>query len=196
MGKEEYDDVYDKIVKGFEPGADVNILANIDSYNDEMTISQVVRFFERQGLNFTKTMIQNYVRVGIIPPPVEKRYYIKKHLILLAMIDNLKDIYSLEEIGKLFKPIMRNVEIFDDDVMDMVRVYSEFQSIYSDSMQGLLKRLPEIVESSLLKAQDAVEVESDKMEAAYFLSLLSLMVRTIVAKKIVKNMMDNEDCKN
>ena len=41
---------------------------NLETFNDEMTISQVVRFFNRYGKNFTKTMIQNYVRVGVIPP--------------------------------------------------------------------------------------------------------------------------------
>ena len=192
MDKNKYGGIYEKIFKEIEGGSGINVLANIDSYNDEMTISQVVRFFERQGLNFTKTMIQNYVRVGIIPPPAEKRYYIKKHLILLTMIDNLKDIYSLEEIGMLFKPIMKNVEIFDDDVMDMLTVYSEFQAIYDDSMRDLLKKVPEIMKNSTAKAEEAVEQDGDKPEAAYFLSLLSLMVRSIVAKKIVKNMMDNE----
>ena len=192
MDKDKYDEICEKTVKDIEATSGVNILANIDSYNDEMTISQVVRFFERQGLNFTKTMIQNYVRVGIIPPPVEKRYYIKKHLILLTMIDNLKEIYSLEEIGTLFKPIMKDVEIFDDDIMDMITVYSEFQSVYDENMRGLLKKIPGIMENSFSKAVAAGVEDGDKPEAAYFISLLSLMVRSIVAKKFVKNMMDNE----
>ena len=42
-------------------------LINFETFNEEMTISQVVRFFKRNGKNFTKTMIQNYVRVGVIP---------------------------------------------------------------------------------------------------------------------------------
>ena len=192
MDKKKFDEIGERTIKQFDSLGSANILANIDSYSDEMTISQVVRFFERQGLSFTKTMIQNYVRVGIIPPPVEKRYYVKKHLILLTMIDNLKDIYSLDEIGMLFRPIMKEAENFDDDIMDMVGVYSHFQSIYNDSMNDLLEKIPEIMESSTVKAGESVEKDSDKPEAAHFISLLSIMVRSVVAKKIVKNMMDNE----
>jgi len=44
----------------------------IATLSDELTISQVVKFFERQGRSFTKTMIQNYVRVGVLPPPVQE----------------------------------------------------------------------------------------------------------------------------
>lgn len=41
----------------------MNHFIQLSTFNDEMTISQVVRFFNKQGRNFTKTMIQNYVRV-------------------------------------------------------------------------------------------------------------------------------------
>ena len=192
MDNKKYDDIFEKTVKEFESGSNVNILANIDSYNDEMTISQVVRFFERQGLNFTKTMIQNYVRVGIIPPPAEKRYYVKKHLILLTIIDNLKDIYSLDEIGTLFKPIMKDANSLDDDIMDIVKVYAEFQAIYNDNMKNMLDKIPEVMKNSGQKAEKVVEEEQNKPEAEYFFSLLSLMTHSVVSKRIVKNMMDNE----
>ena len=90
-----------------------------------MTISQVVRFFDGFGIDFTKTMIQNYVRVGVIDPPVEKRYYVKKHLILLAMIYELKDIYSLDEIGLFFKLSIKN-----NDDEHLTSIYNEFRAIY------------------------------------------------------------------
>ena len=76
--------------------------------------------------------------------------------------------------------------------MDIVGVYSQFQSIYNDSMRDLLEKIPEIMETATAKAGESVEEDRDKPEAAYFISLLSLMVRSVVAKKIVKNMMDNE----
>lgn len=77
-------------------------LKDIHNYSGGMTISQVVRFFERQGMPFTKTMIQNYVRIGLLPPPEEKRLYGRGHLTMLALIHSLKPVFSLEEIGALF----------------------------------------------------------------------------------------------
>ena len=102
-----------------------NILTNINSYNSEMSISQVIRFFSGYGMEFTKTMIQNYVRVEVIPPPVRKRYYVKSHLILLAMIYELKEIYSLLEIGKLFE-----LHIISGDEDELISLYNEYLLLY------------------------------------------------------------------
>ena len=102
-----------------------NILVNINNYNSEMTISQVIKFFSGFGMEFTKTMIQNYVRVAVIPPPVRKRYYVKKHLILLAMIYELKEIYSLPEISELFE-----LQIKSDDESELSAVYTEYLLLY------------------------------------------------------------------
>jgi len=102
-----------------------NILENISSYNSEMSLSQVIRFFGSFGMDFTKTMIQNYVRVGTIPPPVRKRYYVKRHLILLAMIYELKEIYSLPEIAALFAS-----RINSDDENELIEMYEEYHELY------------------------------------------------------------------
>jgi len=104
-----------------------NILANINNYNKEMSISQVIRFFDSFGMSFTKTMIQNYIRVGIMPPPVRKRYYVKNHLILLAMIYELKEIYSLPEIGHFFETYIKS-----DDEDELVDMYNEYLSLYDE----------------------------------------------------------------
>ena len=102
-----------------------NILTNIHNYNNEMSISQVIRFFDTFGMSFTKTMIQNYIRVGVLPVPVRKRYYVKSHLILLAMIYELKELYSLPEIEELFKS---HVNL--DDESELIAFYNEYLSLF------------------------------------------------------------------
>lgn len=173
--------------------ASVNILTNIESYNDEMTISQVVRFFDRHGLNFTKTMIQNYVRVGLIPPPVEKRYYTKKHLILLSIIDSLKDIYSLEEIGKLFKPIFNDLDTFDDDVMDIGIIYNEFYKFFQKSINDWAQNLPELLKDVSKTANESVSSLEDVDKASFFLSLMALMTQSIATKQLAKIIMKEQE---
>ena len=79
-----------------------DLLRNVMSYNDSMTISQVIKYFERQGVMFTKPMIQHYVRIGVIPPPEDKRRYTRLHLLMLTIIEQLKGIYSLEDIAAAF----------------------------------------------------------------------------------------------
>ena len=48
----------------------------------------------------TKTMINNYVKQGIIPPPIHKKYS-KLHLAELFVICILKQVYSINDIKNL-----------------------------------------------------------------------------------------------
>lgn len=82
-----------------------DILQDIHQYSDNFTISQVVKFFERKGLIVTKSMIQNYVRDGILPPPVNKRHYTHKHLTTLALIIRLKTVFEFVYIKAVLVPL-------------------------------------------------------------------------------------------
>lgn len=176
----------EKIVQLSSAITPVNILKNIESYNDEMTISQVVRFFERQGINFTKTMIQNYVRVGILPPPIDRRYYIKKHLILLTIINSLKEVYSLEEIGNIFKPIMNDSDTFDDDIIDMGYIYNEYILLYEKFIKEFNKSIPGLLDMVSDTTSKFDINEKDKDSVSFFLIMLTLMTQGIVTKELVK----------
>jgi hypothetical protein len=107
----------EELLKLGQQVAEESNYVNLHTFNDEMTISQVVRFLNKQGRSFTKTMIQNYVRVGVLPPPIEKRYYTKNHLVLLILIDSLKSIYSLDEIRTVLAPILKDPGTFEEDVI-------------------------------------------------------------------------------
>lgn len=50
----------------------------------------------------TKSMVNNYVKVGLIPRPAGKKYD-REHLALLLMICILKQALSMEEIAALFE---------------------------------------------------------------------------------------------
>ena len=82
-------------------------LPNIDLYMD-----QVVSFVEESLINLlpskddkddkviTKTMINNYVKHGILNPPINKKYD-KAHLARLIVICILKQVYSINDIDSL-----------------------------------------------------------------------------------------------
>jgi len=98
----------------------VDPLNDLYNYSHEMTISQVIKFFRRKGVDFTKTMIQNYVRVGAIDPP-DGRVYRERHMKALAMVELLKPVYSLDEIKYIFKSV------------DVNETYDRFFEAYSKS---------------------------------------------------------------
>lgn len=168
----------DKII-----GSDEQI--TIATLSDELTISQVVKFFEKQGKSFTKTMIQNYVRVGVLPPPLDKRYYTKDHLILLTLIDNLKEIYSLEKIKDVLLPIGKNPELFDDDIIKTTDVYKNYLAMRTEALGKWKESLPGLLDKiEGLLIEDKVN-ESEKNAAAAFMVALTIMTETIAMKDLV-----------
>lgn len=82
-------------------------IPNINLYMD-----QVVSLLENYLSNFikpenendtqiiTKTMINNYVKHGVVKPPISKKYT-REHIAYLFVVFILKQIYSMEEIKKL-----------------------------------------------------------------------------------------------
>lgn len=161
----------------------------IVTLSDELTISQVVKFFDKQGRNFTKTMIQNYVRVGVLPPPIDKRYYTKNHLVLLTLIDNLKIIYSLEEIKTVLKPIRNNPDIFEDDIIKTTDVYKNYHAMRKEAVGKWKDSLPNLFDKvdSLLN-EDGVKKE-EKNVATAFMIALTVMAETLAMKDLITEIM-------
>jgi DNA-binding transcriptional MerR regulator len=161
----------------------------IVTLSDELTISQVVKFFDRQGRSFTKTMIQNYVRVGVLPPPVDKRYYTKNHLILLTLIDNLKAIYSLEDIRMVLEPIRNNPEIFEDDIIKTTDVYKNYLTMRKESLGKWKESLPQLFDRvDNLVSEDGVN-DKEKNVATAFMIALTIMAETIAMKDLINEIM-------
>ena len=128
-----------------------DLLRDVMSYNDSMTISQVVKFFERQGVEFTKPMIQHYVRVGLLPPPEDKRRYTRFHLLLLTVIERLKGIFALEDIAAVlsgFAPSDGLIGLFRDMAESAVASWRE-------TLNGLADKASETVTEMGLDGQEA-----------------------------------------
>lgn len=162
----------------------------IATLSDELTISQVVKFFERQGRSFTKTMIQNYIRVGVLPPPVDKRYYTKNHLIMLTLIDNLKSIYSLDEIRTVLEPIRNDPDIFEDDIIKATDVYKNYITTRKEALNKWKESLPDIYDkiNSLLE-EDGIK-GNEKKSASAFMLALTIMAETIALKDLTREIIE------
>lgn len=84
-------------------------LPNIDLYTDQVvslieeTLIVLVPLKDSKKDKFiTKTMINNYVKQGILKPPVNKKYS-KSHIAKLIVICILKHVYSINDINSLIK---------------------------------------------------------------------------------------------
>ena len=83
-------------------------IPGIDLYMDQVTtfmeskLKSSKRYPEDKVL--TKTMINNYAKNDLLPPPVKKKYS-KEHILLLTFIYYFKNILSINDIQTLLKPL-------------------------------------------------------------------------------------------
>ena len=112
-----------------------NELPEIDLYLD-----QVVNYIEKylgqytaskEDKIITKTMINNYVKLGIMPAP-EKKKYSKAHIAYLIVICVLKQIYSISDIGKL---ISLTIQYFE-----LSKAYNRFCANLEVSIKNVFSR--------------------------------------------------------
>lgn len=81
-------------------------LPNLDLYLDQ-TVTILEKYLKdyignKEETIITKTMINNYVKQGLIKPPKKKKYS-KVHIATLFVICILKQIYSISDISELMK---------------------------------------------------------------------------------------------
>jgi len=115
-------------------------LNDIRHYSPTMTISQVMKFFEKKGIGITRAMIQNYVRDGLMPSPLRKRLYTHNHLAALVLIDRLKTVFDIPTIHAAMKPYMVEdglpIESYNHLMDKLGEIYTQFH----DSVSSVLSQ--------------------------------------------------------
>ena len=83
-------------------------LPDIDLYMDQVTTFMERRLQDKKRYEsdkiLTKTMINNYAKNDLLPPPAKKKYS-KDHMLLLVFIYYFKSILSISDIQKILGPI-------------------------------------------------------------------------------------------
>ncbi|MBR4759245.1 MAG: DUF1836 domain-containing protein, partial [Lachnospiraceae bacterium] len=88
---------------------DSSELPEIDLYMDQVTtfidsrMKQTTRHPETDKI-LTKTMINNYAKNNLIPPPVKKKYS-KEHMLILIFIYYMKSVMSITDIQQILGPL-------------------------------------------------------------------------------------------
>jgi DNA-binding transcriptional MerR regulator len=185
MGLQELDKIYTTIFNKQQPIA-------LNSFNEEMSISQVIKFFGKYEIHLTKTMIQNYIRIGLLPGPIEKRYYIKDHLILLFLIYTLKESFSLEELRVVFSPILQDTTTFEDDLVSPTTLYDIYIQMQSDIEKKFktdqVASSNQVIEE-IMKSLDVEDNQTPLIKQ--FMLVLYTMLETVTLRQLSISLMDN-----
>ena len=122
-------------------------LPKFDLYLDQ-TVNILEKYLKncignKEETIITKTMINNYVKQGLIKPPKKKKYN-RIHIATLLVICILKQIYSINDISELITLATKTARMFCD-ALEKAILYT---------FEGVEYTLPEnsIFEQSLLKS--------------------------------------------
>ena len=169
---------------------------NIDLYMDQVTtfmdehLSDIKRHEDDKIL--TKTMINNYTKINLLPPPVKKKYS-KEHIYVLTFIYYLKNILSISDIQKLLNPLTD--KFFNTDgVPALDTIYKE---IY-DMEKLQLEALPQDVLGKTELSKQAfcdVENEEDKDFLQLFMLVCLLSFDVYMKKNIIESLIDDYTAK-
>ena len=109
---------------------DPDEIPNIDLYMDQVTtfMDEHLAACRRTDDDkiLTKTMINNYTKNDFLPPPVKKKYS-KEHMYLLIFLYYFKNVLSINDIQKIFKPL---TEMFYNNKSEHVSMEEIYRAIF------------------------------------------------------------------
>ncbi len=169
-------------------------MPNIDLYMDQLTtfmderLKKTTRHPESDKI-LTKTMINNYAKNDLLPPPIRKKYS-KDHLILLIFIYYLKNILSINDIQTLLEPLKARFHVSDDE-LNLSRIYETSYELQIEELEPVIEDLKKKYQRSLqtFDDKDLSEEEKKSMQMFSFITLLSYDV--YVKKLLIEKMLDN-----
>lgn len=174
-------------------------MPNIDLYMDQLTtfmderLKKTTRYPDKDKI-LTKTMINNYAKNDLLPPPVRKKYS-KDHLILLIFIYYYKSILSINDIQTLIEPLKERFHISDDE-LNLSKIYETTYELQNEELEPLIEDLKKKYARSLETYEDSdiSEEERKRMQMFSFITLLSydVYVKKLLIEKILDNVVLDE----
>ena len=167
-------------------------IPNIDLYMDQVTtfmdehLSDCKRREDDKIL--TKTMINNYTKNNLLPPPVKKKYS-KEHLYVLTFIYYFKNLLSISDIQTLLNPLTE--QFFEgNETGSLDDIYKQIYNLCKGEISGISK---DVLEKAHLSEEAFSTVEdTDSREFLQFFSLVSLLSFDVYMKKnIIESLIDD-----
>lgn len=165
-------------------------IPNIDLYMDQVTtfmeeaLGSSKRYPDDKIL--TKTMINNYAKNDLLPPPAKKKYS-KEHLMILTFIYYFKGILSIKDIETLLTPITERY-FNTDSALDITRIYDEVCAHDKERTTILQEDIKAMFQASSETFTDVTGEDKDFLQFFSLICMLSLDV--YVKKMLIEKMID------
>lgn len=164
---------------------------NIDLYMDQVTtfmdtqLSACKRHSEDKVL--TKTMINNYAKNHLLPPPVKKKYS-REHMLVLIFIYYFKNILSIGDIQTILNPITDKYFASDLD-FNLENIYSEIFQLEESGIRNIQKDLTKKYQKSLQTFAELPKEDREELQNFSFICMLCFDV--YIKKQLIERMIDS-----
>ena len=172
----------------------VDEIPGIDLYMDQLTsfmderLKKTTRHPESDKI-LTKTMINNYAKNDLLPPPVKKKYS-KDHIILLIFIYYFKSVLSINDIQTLLEPLKERFQVSDPQ-FDLSDIYNTCFDLQKEELEPLIEDIKKKYERSLSTFEDNGLNEDEKKKMQMFSFIIQMLYDVYVKKLLMEKILDN-----
>lgn len=165
-------------------------IPGIDLYMDQVTTFMDSHLGSAKRRNedkvLTKTMINNYAKNRLLPPPVKKKYS-REHLLVLIFIYYFKGFLSFQDIQAILNPLTER--FFESDSgIDLEQIYEEVSRLGRSELDVITKDVERICRTAADAFTDASETDREFLELFSLICLLSFDV--YVKKQLIEHLID------
>lgn len=151
-------------------------IPNIDLYMDQVTTfmdSQLATSKRHEDDKIlTKTMINNYAKNDLLPPP-EKKKYSKEHVLTLIFIYYFKSILSISDIQSILNPITDKYFGKGSSEMSLEDIYKEVFGLEHQETLNIMKDLAKKFNTSMKTFEGMEGEDAELLRTFSFICMLS-----------------------
>lgn len=163
----------------------------------ELYMDQVTTFMDNRLKNaarnpevdkiLTKTMINNYAKNDLLPPPVRKKYS-REHMLLLIFIYYFKGILSISDIQTVLKPITDRF-FTGNEGLKLETIYNEVFSLEREEVEVMKQDVVRKYHKAQETFSDAATEDQEFLQTFSFICMLSFDV--YVKKMLIEKLIDS-----
>lgn len=166
-------------------------IPDIDLYMDQVTtfmeshLKHSTRNPQEDKI-LTKTMINNYAKNDLLPPPIRKKYS-REHILVLIFIYYYKGILSISDIQTLLGPITEKF-FHKDEAFDIQTIYEEVFHVGYGQIEALKQHVMAEYDCAMGTFEDAPEDSREFLKLFSFICFLSFDV--YMKKQLIEKLID------
>ena len=186
--------VIEEVFKRYSDGSYIkaSMLPDLDLYVDQITtfltrhLAKTIRFEDDKIM--TKTMINNYTKNHLLPPP-DKKKYSRDHILLMIFIYYFKNFLPISDIKTILGPLTDKYFHKDAD-LNLEAIYTTLFSKEDPFVQEVLKNVMQQFHMSADLFPDAPKADQASLREFTFICMLSLDI--YLKKQLIEAILDKK----